>query len=138
MNRRELLAATVSGSATLAAGCLGDGSSTAAIELTDNGAVPRDYAVDIGETVTWRNELPGIRPGETIRSEIIHEDADEWEFEETLSESGEEATHPFEEEGIYTRIGENWGEDCLCGVILVGNVSFDDPLPCSPVVGGGC
>lgn len=64
--------------------------------------------------------------------------AADWEFDERLEEEGDEVASTFEEEGPFTYVGTVKGEDCMCGVVAVGDASDDDPLPCSPVRGGGC
>jgi hypothetical protein len=34
-------------------------------------------------------------------------------------------------------VGTNSGEDCMCGLVAVDE-EYDQPLPCSPIQGGGC
>lgn len=140
MRRREVLAAGAASASAVLAGCTGSGSSAPPVfEITEMGTQPQELDVDPGTTVTWRNELegPGKLQRETIRSERLYEEAEEWEFEVTLEENGDEATYTFEEEGMYTFVGENRGEDCVCGAVLVGDApSIDDPLPCAPIRGG--
>lgn len=106
--------------------------------VTRTGYDPRNLSVDAGTTVTWVNENSTILPEHTVTSEPILDRSAEWSFDVTLAEEGDEASYTFEEPGLYTYVGTVKGEDCMCGVVAVGDASYDDPLPCSRIRGGGC
>jgi len=84
------------------------------------------------------NENSSILSKHTVTSEPFLEESAAWEFDEELEEEGEEVSYTFEEEGLYTYVGTIKGKDCMCGLVAVGDASYGDPLPCSPVAGGGC
>lgn len=141
MKRRELLALSVSVGAAMA-GCLSDdgpaNSADPIVKVTSTGYTPQDLSVDVGTTVTWINENKTIVPGHTVTSKRLFEEAAEWDFDEELAEEGDEVSHTFDREGLYSYVGTIKGENCMCGVIEVGDVAYDEPLPCSPIRGGGC
>lgn len=138
MKRREVLALSAS-IGTAMAGCLsGDRSANSTVKVSETGYMPRKLSVDVGTTVTWTNENRTILSKHTVTSKQLFERAAEWNFDEVLAEEGDEVSYTFEREGLYSYVGTIKGEDCMCGVIEVGDVSYDDPLPCSSVGGGGC
>lgn len=140
MNRRTYLA-TATTSMTLAlAGCSsGVDSGKSVVSVKEKWFDPIQRSVEVGTTVTWVNDDMTILPEHTVTSEQIHENAATWEFDATLEETDDEVSYTFEQEGIYTYIDNNAGEDCMCGAILVGDVSLDNPktLPCESASGGG-
>lgn len=141
MNRRTVLQAISVTTIPVVAGCMGedgsDGSGDPVVEVHEQWVDPVQLSVDVGATVTWRNEDSTVLPQHTLINQQIHEEATEWDFEATFEETGDEATYTFDEAGLYTYIEENAGEDCMCGGILVGDVSLNEPLPCEPAAGGG-
>lgn len=141
MKRRELLALSAVAGAAIA-GCLGGGDSSnpddPTVSVSGMGYEPRNLSVDVGTTVTWVNENETILPEHTVTSSKLFDEAADWEFDERLEEKGDEASHTFERDGLFTYVGTIKGEDCMCGVVAVGDASYDDPLPCDPVAGGGC
>lgn len=106
--------------------------------VTRTGYDPRNLSVDVGTTVTGVNENSTVVPRHTVTSDPFLDESAAWSFDEELAEEGDEASYTFEEEGLYTYVGTAKGESCMCGVVAVGDASYDDPLPCSPVAGGGC
>lgn len=139
MDRRTFLRAAAVALPSIA-GC-SSGSTTSSdptVSVSGMGYRPRKLSIEVGETVTWVNENQTILPKHTVTAKQIHEDAVEWQFDKTLEKKGDEVSYTFEEPGIYTYVGTVKGEKCMCGAVLVGDVSLNDPLPCSPVRGGGC
>ncbi|MCU4740064.1 plastocyanin/azurin family copper-binding protein [Halobacteria archaeon AArc-m2/3/4] len=141
MKRRELLTCSVSAGVAVA-GCLGtdDGADSSAhvVSVSEHGYEPRELSVDVGATVTWVNENSTVASHHTVTSDPFLEESANWSFDEELSEEGDDVSYTFEEEGLYTYVGTIRGADCMCGLVEVGGVSHGDPLPCSPVRGGGC
>lgn len=138
--RRALGLAAAAGSAL--AGCAGGDTTSEGddptVSVTRLGYDPRNLSVDVGTTVTWVNENGTILPKHTVTSKPFLDRSAEWSFDATLAEEGDEASYTFEEAGLYTYVGTVKGESCMCGVVAVGDASYDEPLPCSPVTGGGC
>lgn len=146
MNRRTVLALGA-GAVVPIAGCLGDTGGSESngntvekntVEVSEMGYKPRKLSIDVGATVTWVNENSTVVPAHTVTSKQIIKGAEEWSLDERLEESGDTVSHTFEEAGLYTYVGTIKGEDCMCGLVAVGDASYGDPLPCSPVRGGGC
>lgn len=143
MKRREILA--IGGAVlSMGAGCAdGDGGDTprsgeVEISVDGMGYHPRKMAVEVGTTVTWINENETILPAHTVTSKKLFAEASEWEFDERLEEAGDTVSYTFEATGLYSYVGTIKGEDCMCGLVTVGDVSYDEALPCSSVRGGGC
>lgn len=141
MKRRDVLAASVAAGVALT-GCQGgsdsDGSSDPVVAVTETGYEPRKLSVDVGTTVTWVNENSTAFQEHTVTSRAFLEASADWTFDEELPEEGAEVSYTFDAAGLYTYVGTIRGEDCMCGLVAVGDASYDDPLPCSPVKGGGC
>lgn len=141
LKRRELLGVGVATSVALT-GCLGsgesEGSNDPVISVSETGYNPRKLSVAVGTTVTWVNENSTMFAEHTVTSKPFLEESADWNFDEELPEEGDEVSYTFETEGLYTYVGTVKGEDCMCGLIAVGDVSYEEPLPCSPVAGGGC
>lgn len=142
MKRRDVLAAGVASSVALT-GCVGgsdsdsDGSDDPVVAVSETGYDPRKLSVDVGTTVTWMNENSTAFQEHTVTSQGFLADSAEWSFDEELPEEGAEASYTFDAEGLYTYVGTVRGEDCMCGLVAVGDASYGDPLPCSPAMGGG-
>lgn len=140
MKRRTLLALSVSAGAALG-GCIGSGPSDdgpPTVDVTERWYEPDSLSVDVGTEVTWVNRDSTILPRHTVTSTKLVDGAEEWEFHEVLEEEGDEASHTFESEGLYGYYCDVEGERCMCGLVEVGDVSYDEFLPCHPGKGGGC
>lgn len=141
MKRRELLEISVAAGVALT-GCLGgsdsDGSSDPVVEVTETGYEPRKLSIDVGTTATWVNENSTVFPDHTVTSRQFLDESSNWSFDEELPEEGAEVSYSFDAAGLYTYVGTVRGEDCMCGLVAVGDVSYGDPLPCSSVTGDGC
>jgi plastocyanin len=87
---------------------------------------PIRLSVDPGTEVSWINEDPYTH---TVDSEQFHDKAVEWEMSERMTANGGQATHTFEEAGVYEYYCTVHGESEMAGAILVGDVSLDQPLP---------
>lgn len=98
----------------------------ATIEITDTGFEPVRKAVLPGTTVVWKNV--GTADYE-IRSVRFHDVAADWQFRTQTFQSGDSTVYAFDEEGIYEYYCGSRGKD-VCGVVLVGDVSLSDSLPC--------
>ncbi|MFB6109070.1 MAG: hypothetical protein ABEJ82_09585 [Haloplanus sp.] len=85
--------------------------------------------IEPGTVVKWVNKGLG---------RYLLEDADfhdgyakQWDMKEELV--GDPVTHYFPEKGIYEiKDSLNFGHIGGCGVILVGDVTYEKNLPCSP------
>lgn len=139
MNRRDVLRLSGAAGAALT-GCLGGGGGERepVVSVSRMGFVPQNISVETGATVTWVNENETVLPRHTVTSDPFLDRSAEWSFDAELAEEGDEASYTFEEDGLYTYVDAVSENDCRCGLVAVGDASYDDPLPCSPVVGGGC
>ena len=109
---------------------------TAAITITDDPDAivtirnstfePRRLSIDPGEDVRWVNEDEVDHAVESVR---FHETAAEWGYG-TLVPAGEETRIGFGDPGIYEYGCTLHGKATACGVVLVGEVSLEDRLPC--------
>ncbi len=96
------------------------------IEITDGGFDPVRNAVSPGTTVVWKNVGTADY---AIRSVRFHDAAADWQFRTQTLQPGDSAVYTFDEEGIYEYYCGSRGED-VCGIVLVGDVSLSDSLPC--------
>ena len=141
MHRREVLRlASLTGVAL--AGCLGsdggDQPREPVVSVGPRGYDPRKLSVDVGTTVRWVNENTTVLPRHTVTSRAFLDESTEWSFDAELPGEGAEATYTFERTGLFTYVGTIKGKHCMCGLVAVGDASYDDPLPCSPVEGEMC
>lgn len=88
---------------------------------------PMRLSVEPGAEVTWRNDDPYSH---TITADQFHDKAADWSRDERISSNGGQATHTFEEAGVYEYYCSIHGKSEMCGVVLVGDVSLDASLPC--------
>ena len=101
------------------------------VELVNTAFDPVRATVAPGTTVEWVNQDSF---GHDVTSAQFHDVAEQWDFSTSLSSSGNTATYTFESEGIYEYECTIHGSETMCGVVLVGDVSLDQDLPCE---GGG-
>ena len=101
------------------------------VELVNTAFDPVRLSVAPGTKVEWVNK---DSYGHDVTSAQFHDVAEQWDFSASLSSSGSTATYTFDSEGIYEYECTIHGSDTMCGVVLVGDVSLDEDLPCE---GGG-
>jgi plastocyanin len=139
MKRRDFLASSV-GAGVVLAGCSGgsgQGTDIPTVRILENRYDPRVLSVAAGTTVTWVNSDETVVPHHTVTSDPFLDDSAAWEFDEKVTENGEEVSYTFEDPGLYTYTGEIVGEDCMCGLVAV-DTEYDDALPCSQIRGNRC
>lgn len=96
------------------------------IEITDAGFEPVRNAVSPGTTVVWKNLGTADY---AIRSVQFHDVTADWQLRTQTVQPGDSAVYTFDEVGICESYCGSRGED-VCGVVLVGDVSMSDSLPC--------
>ena len=90
--------------------------------------------VDPGTTVRWVNEDSAAHD---VTSAQFHDAAESWDFSQGLS-GGASVSYTFESAGVYEYYCTIHGRSSMCGVIVVGDASLSDDLPCeSGGYGGG-
>ena len=87
---------------------------------------PVRASIDTGGTVRWVNEDAA---GHDVTSAQFHDAAESWSFSETFS-GGASISHTFESPGVYEYYCTIHGRSSMCGVILVGEASLSNTLPC--------
>jgi plastocyanin len=106
---------------------------TETVTMENSSFVPMELSVDPGTTVEWEN---ADSFGHDVKSDTFHDSATAWEFQSDTLGQGETTTYTFSEGGIYEYYCTIHGEETMCGVVLVGDVSFDETLPCEEESGG--
>lgn len=96
------------------------------VEMIDTTFDPERVSVEPGTTVRWVNQ---DSYGHDVTAAKFHDSAADWSFSETLG-GGESTTYTFEDAGIYEYYCTIHGESNMCGVVLVGDVTLDQDLPC--------
>ncbi|MDY6817566.1 MAG: plastocyanin/azurin family copper-binding protein [Halobacteriales archaeon] len=147
MNRREFLATTAL--ITGIAGCTTGGSTgsaavgtsesqttknsdasgdTAKVWMHQTSFAPRRLSVDPGTTVEWVN---ADLYSHNVHASQFHEKAEDWEFKQNSGiYKNEILAYTFDDPGIYEYHCHHHGKTKMCGVILVGDVTLEKPLPC--------
>lgn len=148
MKRRQLLARATALVAVPAAGCVGgdsgggEGTATPTepateadrtVRLTNTAFDPVELEVSAGATVRWVND---DQFDHDVTAAQFSGGAASWEMAETLG-SDESTTHTFDSDGIYEYNCTIHGEGTMCGVVVVGGVSYDGSLPCQGDSSGG-
>lgn len=95
---------------------------------------PMRLSVEPGTEVTWTNDDSASH---TISSETFHDAATDWSFESDTIDPGGSVSFTFEESGVYEYVCTVHGESNMCGVVLVGDASLDEQLPCEASESGG-
>lgn len=98
----------------------------ARIEMTDEEFDPVRTAVDPETTVVWKNVGTVDHALDSVQ---FHDVASDWQFRTQTLRPGDSAVYTFDDEGIYEYYCRLQGEDA-CGVVLVGDVSLSESLPC--------
>lgn len=98
----------------------------ATVEMQDEAFNPVRKAVASGTTVVWKNVGTAAHVVDSVQ---FHDVADEWQFRTQTLRPGDSAIYAFDQEGIYEYYCGLQGES-MCGVILVGDISLSDSLPC--------
>jgi plastocyanin len=142
MRRRAFLTAAAAAGTPLLAGCGGGGGGDppeeTTIEIASAGNTPVRARVAVGGTVTWRNTDAAAINDHTVTSAQFDDRGADWAFDEALPDRGDEVSHTFEEAGVYHYYDEEEGRGCRCGVVLVGDVEYSQPLPCSTASPASC
>lgn len=144
MHRRPFVLGTTTLAATLLAGCSGngddgsgggngEGGSPTTVEMVDTSFDPMQVTINVGGTVKWVNKDSFEHD---VTATQFSEGAADWSFQKTLS-NGQSTTHIFESEGVYEYYCTIHGESSMCGVVIVGDVSYDGSLPCQDDSSGG-
>lgn len=142
MDRRRFVRSATGISVGLLTGCVGGGDggpeptgggSVTAITIPGTAAKPPTLSVTPGTTVTWYNT---DSEGHRIRSTTFSAVGTDWSFDSGTLSPGERVDHTFEKPGAYEYYGVDPGVDQLCGVVLVGEVTYDATLPCAGTGGG--
>jgi plastocyanin len=145
MNRRQFIAASAAAATMSVAGCAGGNDGGEGMETTTGGqnqnggseadatvtAVntsfdPVRLEVEAGAVVEWTNQ-DGF--GHDVTSAQFHDVAAGWDVAMDLP-SGGTVSNTFDSEGVYEYYCSIHGQSNQCGVVLVGDVSLDEPLPC--------
>jgi len=104
-------------------------STSKTVSILNNYFSPVRVLIPSGGKVVWSNEAAGAYTSHTVTSAQFHESATQWEFDAETS-SGDQVSHTFQEAGIYEYYCTFHGQSSMCGVVLVGDVSFEKTLPC--------
>ncbi|MFQ3294508.1 MAG: plastocyanin [Halobacteriales archaeon] len=96
------------------------------VELEGFAFGPVRASIAPGETVRWVNR---DNAEHNVTSAQFHDSAESWSFSRSLS-GGASASQTFESPGVYEYYCTIHGESSMCGVILVGDVSLSNDLPC--------
>lgn len=145
MNRRALLSSLGTATVVAMAGCAGgngggaatttasDGDAAVTVEMVNTSFEPRKAEVSVGSTVKWVNKDAFQHD---VTSAQFSSGATQWDFAKTLSE-GQTATYTFQNPGIYEYRCTIHGKNTMCGVVLVGDVTYQGTLPCAGDSDGG-
>lgn len=136
ISRRTLVRSLATGGLALVAGCAGGGSSggsvieeTSSVSMTGSQFAPRNIHVDAGTEVTWTND--------DSFEHTVTSASDNWNKDSSVA-GGEQATHTFEESGVYGVYCTLHGGADLSGMSMkvgVGDASIEEPLGANE--GGG-
>lgn len=98
----------------------------AMVEIEEDTFNPIRKRIAPGTTVVWKNVGSAAHVVDSVQ---FHDVAEEWQFRTQTLRPGDSAVYAFDQEGIYEYYCGLQG-DSMCGMILVGDVSLSDSLPC--------
>lgn len=107
---------------------------TVPVALSGTEFDPRQVRIAPGGSVTWTNEGSNQH---TVEATTFTEEGTSWSFRSDTLSSGDSSSHTFEQGGVYEYYCTIHGESSMCGVVLVGDVSYSGSLPCEDDGGGG-
>ncbi|MGB9958172.1 cupredoxin domain-containing protein [Haloferax prahovense] len=88
---------------------------------------PMRLSVEPGTTVAWEN---GEALQHNVRAATFDDAATDWSFQsETVGRDGR-VTYRFDDPGVYQYDCGIHGSTAMCGVVVVGDASYDGTLPC--------
>lgn len=145
MHRRRAIEIGASGVIIGLTGCLGGSptsetngagkpSETATVTLSGIDFDPRIVRVEAGGTVTWTNEGSAEH---TVEAATLTDAGASWMFGTERIGPGDSVTNTFSDPGAYEYVCNVHGESEMCGVVLVGDASYDAELPCEDEDNGG-
>lgn len=104
--------------------------STELVTAQNRSFTPTRLDVAVGTEVTWDNRDSGTYASDhTVTSAQFHDVAADWD-KDTRIEPNESTSYTFDSEGIYEYYCTVHGQNAMCGVVLAGDVSLDEDLPC--------
>lgn len=102
----------------------GDGDTVA---VTGSTFDPLRLSVEPGTEVLWQNEDAYAH---AVVADQFHDKAADWSMNSRIIANTGQATHTFEEAGVYEYYCSIHEASEMCGAILVGDVSLEESLPC--------
>ncbi|WP_042665677.1 plastocyanin/azurin family copper-binding protein [Haloferax sp. ATB1] len=88
---------------------------------------PMRLSVESGTTVTWEN---GEALQHNVRAATFDDAAADWSFQSETVGRGGRVTYRFDDPGVYQYDCGIHGSTAMCGVVVVGDASYDGTLPC--------
>lgn len=96
------------------------------VDLVNTTFNPVVATADVGATVRWVNEDSF---GHDVTSAEFSNEGASWEFSESLA-GGESTTYTFDSEGAFEYYCTIHGLNTMCGVVVVGDISYNGGPPC--------
>lgn len=106
---------------------------SATVTLTGTDFDPQQVQIAQGGSVTWTNE--GTSQHDVI-ADTLTDAGDSWSFSSETLGSGDSTSFTFEESGVFEYYCSIHGDADMCGVVLVGDTSYSETLPCEGSDGG--
>jgi plastocyanin len=100
---------------------------TASVRISGGSFDPRRLAVAPNTRVRWVNDDPDAH---RIESTQVGEATTPWEFTSREFGRGGSVAHVFGDPGTYAYFSPTWGRSTSCGLVSVGDATFDGDLPC--------
>jgi plastocyanin len=102
------------------------------VDLANSSFDPIEARVAVGGTVEWVNQ-DGYN--HDVTSAQYSDGAENWDYSESLG-GGESVSRTFDSAGVYEYYCTIHGQAIMCGVVVVGDTSYDGNLPCEDEEGG--
>ncbi|WP_192918548.1 cupredoxin domain-containing protein [Salinigranum salinum] len=100
---------------------------TATVRISGGSFDPHRLAVAPNTRVRWVNDDPDAH---RIESTQVGEATTPWEFTSREFGRGGSVARVFRDPGTYAYFSPTWGRSTSCGLVSVGDATFDGDLPC--------
>ena len=100
---------------------------TATVSISGGAFSPQRLPVESNTLVKWVNQDIDTHQIVSMR---LDQETTPWEFESVKFGRSESVEYVFREPGLYAYFSSKWGKSTSCGLVTVGESTFDGNLPC--------
>lgn len=101
--------------------------STVTVRISGGAFEPQRLSVAPNTRINWVNEDIDMHQIESMR---VGEETTSWEFSSGKFGRGGRVGYVFRDPGVYAYFSSRWGKSTSCGLVNVGDATYNGDLPC--------